>query len=69
MGELSVQHVGRPRVSRNRKSDRELDANQMPLFLDPAQELRQALAGSNVDSLTPMQAFDLLREWKAKWGN
>jgi DNA mismatch repair protein MutS len=68
LGELSVQHVGRPRVSRNRKSDREVDANQMPLFLDPAQELRQALGGTNIDSLTPMQAFDLLRQWKEKWG-
>ena len=68
LGELSVQHVGRPRVSRGRKSDRDVGANQMPLFLDPAQELRQALGGTNIDSLTPMQAFDLLRQWKEKWG-
>jgi len=29
--------------------------------------LFKALAGANLDSLTPMQAFELLREWKAKW--
>ncbi len=68
LGELSVQHVGRPRVSRGRKSDRDVDANQMPLFLDPAQELRQALGGTSLDALTPIQAFDLLRQWKDKWG-
>jgi DNA mismatch repair protein MutS len=68
LGELSVQHVGRPRVSRNRKSDREVDPNQLPLFLDPAQELRQALAGCSLDALTPIEAFDLLRQWKQKWG-
>jgi DNA mismatch repair protein MutS len=68
LGELAVQHVGKPRISRGRKSDRDADDSQLPLFLDPAQELRQALAALNVDALTPMAAFDLLRQWKAKWG-
>ncbi|HEX3355410.1 MAG TPA: DNA mismatch repair protein MutS [Tepidisphaeraceae bacterium] len=68
LGELSVQHVGRPKISRGRKSDRVLDENQLPLFLDPAQELRQALAGTDLTSLTPIQTFDLLRQWKEKWG-
>ncbi len=68
LGELSVQHVGRPKISRGRKSDRVLDENQLPLFLDPAQELRQALAGTDLSSLTPIQTFDLLRQWKEKWG-
>ena len=27
-----------------------------------------SLAGTKVDDLTPMQAFELLREWKTKWG-
>jgi hypothetical protein len=30
--------------------------------------LRQALAGTSIDALTPIQAFDLLRQWKQKWG-
>ena len=68
MGELSVQHVGRPKISRGRKSDRVMDENQLPLFLDPAQELRQTLAATSLDALTPLQAFELLRQWKAKWG-
>jgi DNA mismatch repair protein MutS len=68
LSELAVQHVGRPRVSRSRKSDRQIDDNQMPLFVDPAQELRQALAAVQIDALTPVQAFDLLREWKQKYG-
>src|SRR5437763_1213832 len=41
LGELSVQHVGRPKVSRGRKSDRSAtaaDESQLPLFTDPAKE-------------------------------
>jgi DNA mismatch repair protein MutS len=69
LSELSVQHVGRPRVSRSRKSDRTpVDEGQMPLFTDPAQELLTTLAGTRIDELTPMQAFDVLRQWKQKFG-
>ena len=68
LGELSVQHVGRPRISRARKSDRQVDDSQMALFLDPAQELQQALKELKIDGLTPIQCFDLLRQWKEKWG-
>jgi DNA mismatch repair protein MutS len=68
LGELSVQHVGRPKISRARKSDRQIDESQLSLFLDPAQELRNALKDLKIDSLTPIQSFDLLRQWKEKWG-
>ena len=70
LGELSVQHVGRPKVSRSRKSDRaaQIDENQLALFVDPAKELLTQLGGTRVESLTPMQAFDLMRQWKEKYG-
>jgi DNA mismatch repair protein MutS len=70
LGELSVQHVGRPRVSRSRKSNREaaIDENQLPLFTDPAKELLTTLAGTKTDELSPMQALQLLAAWKEKWG-
>src|SRR6185295_5199940 len=68
LGELSVQHVGRPRVSRSRKSNREVDSDQLPLFLDTAHDHRQALAGARLGALTKNEAFDLLRQWKEKWG-
>jgi DNA mismatch repair protein MutS len=70
LSELSVQHVGRPRVSRGRKSDKNLsnDQSQLPLFTDPAKELLTHLAGTQLDELTPIQALDLLREWKQKYG-
>src|SRR5450432_275749 len=41
LSELAVQHVGRPKISRARKTDRVADESQMPLFIDPAQELKQ----------------------------
>src|SRR5205823_14965572 len=71
LSELSVQHVGRPKVSRSRRSDKSaatIDESQLPLFTDPARELLTTLAGTKVEDLTPMQAFDLLRQWKAKYG-
>jgi hypothetical protein len=43
--------------------------SQLPLFEDPSLELRKALAGLNLDHLTPIQAFELLKEWKTKWGS
>ena len=69
LGELAVQHVGRPRVSRSRRAgdSREVDANQMELFLDPAKELQKALASADLDALAPMAAFDLLRQLKEKY--
>ena len=68
LSELAVQHVGRPRVSRSRKSDRAADENQLPLFVDPSKELEGALREVDVNALTPMAAFELLRQWKEKWG-
>jgi DNA mismatch repair protein MutS len=71
LSELSVQHVGRPRVSRSRKSDRTHsaadDEAQMPLFTDPDQELLTTLAGTKLEELSAMQAMDLLRQWKQKF--
>jgi hypothetical protein len=32
------------------------------LFVDPASEVARTLAGTKLDELSPMQAFDLLRE-------
>jgi hypothetical protein len=40
----------------------------LPLFTDPAKELLTTLAGTKIDQLTPIQAFDLLRQWKEKYG-
>jgi DNA mismatch repair protein MutS len=69
LSELSVQHVGRPKVSRARKSDRNsIDENQLPLFTDPAKELLTTLAGTRLDELTPLQALSLLADWKSKYG-
>ena len=65
LSELAVHHVGHNRAARNRKKD---DEAQLPLFTDPAQELIKALAGVDLEQLTPVKAFDLLREWKEKFG-
>jgi DNA mismatch repair protein MutS len=67
LGELAVQHVGRPTISRAAKSQRLRETNQLPLFVDPAQQLRDELAAVKIDELTPMQAFDLLRQLKQKY--
>lgn len=66
LGELAVQHVGRPRVSRRGKIEK--DPDQLSLFVDPAVELMQAIRNLNLDELTPMAALDVLRQWRQKYG-
>jgi DNA mismatch repair protein MutS len=68
LGELAVQHVGRPNISRGKKAQKPDNADQMQLFVDPAKELQRLLAATRLDELTPIQAFDLLRQWKEKYG-
>ena len=59
----------RPGAKLSLKSDKTpADDAQLPLFSDPAQELLTTLAGTKIDELTAMQAFDLLRGWKQKFG-
>jgi len=64
LSELAVHHVGHNRAARNRRKEEE---DQLPLFTDPAQELIKALAGTDMEKLSPVQAFDLLRKWKDNW--
>jgi hypothetical protein len=40
----------------------------MQLFVDPRQELMRTLAAVKIEELTPMAAFELLRQWKEKYG-
>jgi DNA mismatch repair ATPase MutS len=61
LSELAVQHVGPPRLSR---AGKDRDRNQMELFVDPAREIARALAATNLDQLSPIQAFELLRKLK-----
>ncbi len=65
LSELAVHHVSLKKGLKNRRAD--ADA-QLPLFEDPGVEIQKSLAGLNLDAMTPLQAFELLREWKKKWG-
>jgi DNA mismatch repair protein MutS len=67
LGELAVQHIARPKISR-RGTKVEKDPAQLSLFVDPAIELMKALASTQIEALSPMQAFELLRAWKEKYG-
>ena len=65
LGELAVQHVGRPRISKQRRGE---DVNQLALFVDPSIEMAKELANVDLSQLSPVAAFDLLRQWKEKYG-
>ncbi len=65
LSELAVHHVSLKKGLKNRKP---ADESQMALFEDPAVELRKALAGVNLEAMTPMMAFEMVKEWKEKWG-
>jgi DNA mismatch repair protein MutS len=63
LSELAVQHVGSARIAKGMRAE---DEAQMQLFADPAKEVARTLAGTNLDELSPIQAFDLLRELKKR---
>lgn len=63
LGELSVQHVSKPRISKSKRAD---DQGQMTLFVDPAVEFRQELQGLDLQSLSPAQLYEWLGKWKGK---
>lgn len=63
LSELAVHHVGSAKIS---KAMRVQDESQMDLFTNPAREVARLLAGTNLDELSPLQAFDLLRQLKKR---
>jgi DNA mismatch repair protein MutS len=66
LSELAVHHTAHTRATRSKA--RPVDENQMPLFADPSKEIVGELAASDLNQLTPMQAFELLRKLKGKLG-
>jgi DNA mismatch repair protein MutS len=52
-----------PQLSRKKTRD---DA-QLPLFRDPGEELLEALRSVDPDRITPIEALQQLREWKARF--
>ncbi|HEX4056648.1 MAG TPA: DNA mismatch repair protein MutS [Tepidisphaeraceae bacterium] len=64
LSELAVQHVGSATLPKGRRSQEQQD--QMELFEDPGPEIVKILAAANLDELSPIQAFDLLRELKKR---
>ncbi|MGC4031217.1 MAG: DNA mismatch repair protein MutS [Tepidisphaeraceae bacterium] len=65
LSQLAVHHVQHTKAAKQVKSR---DPWQMYLFDGGSSELLNALKGVEVDALTPMAAFDLLRQWKEKFG-
>ena len=64
LSQLAVHHVEQTKAAKAVKSR---DPWQMYLFDGGSSELLNALKDLNVDGLTPMQAFDLMRQWKEKF--
>ena len=63
LGQLAVHHAEQAKAA---KAVKPRDPFQLFLF-DPGGPLLDALHAVDPDSLTPMQAFDLLRQWKARF--
>ena len=67
LGELAVHHTAHTRAVRGvGRGKPRADENQMPLFADPAKEVVGELAAVDVDAITPIQAFELVRRLKEK---
>jgi DNA mismatch repair protein MutS len=63
LSELAVQHVGSPKIAKGMRAE---DEAQLELFADPAREIARTLAATNLEELSPIQAFDLLRELRKR---
>ncbi len=59
LGELSVQHTARPRISRSKRAE---DSGQMELFVDPVTEVRRLLKSPDADGLSPEQLLATIRQ-------
>ncbi|MDB5294683.1 MAG: mismatch repair protein MutS [Phycisphaerales bacterium] len=69
LGELAVHHTAHTRAARGVGRGRgaaAVDENQLALFADPSKEVVGELAAVDVDQLTPIGAFELVRRLKAK---
>ena len=65
LSQLAVHHEKQVKAA---KGIERRDPWQMVLFSDPSNELVAALKSLDVDSLTPMAAFELVRQWKTQYG-
>ncbi|MGN6724992.1 MAG: hypothetical protein ACTHLZ_03670, partial [Tepidisphaeraceae bacterium] len=65
LGQLAVHHVQQTKAVKQVKSR---DPYQLYLFDAGSSALMTALKETDIDALTPMQAFDLLRQWKKEHG-
>ena len=65
LSQLAVQHVEHTKAAKAVKSR---DPWQMYLFDGGSSELLNALKAIDVDGLTPMAAFELIRTWRQKYG-
>jgi DNA mismatch repair protein MutS len=63
LSELAVQHVGSATPPVGGKPR---DANQLELFQDPGPEIVKILAAASLEQLSPMAAFDLVRDLKKR---
>jgi len=64
LSQLAVHHAEHAKAAKKVKPQ---DSWQMYLF-DTGSELQNALKSVDIDHLSPAAAFDLLRQWKEKWG-
>ncbi len=64
LSELQVHHVGNARAPRSRR--KEENTAQLQLFVDPHEAIVRQLRQVDLNVLTPIQAFDLLRKLKAE---
>ena len=65
LSQLAVQHVEHTKAAKAVKSR---DPWQMYLFDGGSSELLSALKAIDVDGLTPLAAFELIRAWRQKYG-
>ncbi len=64
-----IDTLGSPKISRSRKYRKKATANlaQLEMFSSESNELTRELQGLKVDEMTPIEALNLLNNWKRKF--
>jgi DNA mismatch repair protein MutS len=68
LAQLEAEHLderGRPKIGAGRASRRRGDL-QLTLFAPPEHPLLETIRGTDVDRLTPLEALQLLHQWRAE---
>ncbi|MGD9817626.1 MAG: DNA mismatch repair protein MutS [Desulfomonilaceae bacterium] len=64
-----IDNLGSPKISKSKKTKKKKVSNaaQLEMFSSSSNELTRELQGINIEAITPLEALNLLSDWKKKY--